>query len=409
MSSAVPSLEELLTADPDQFVAKYTDIAAVNLGCARGLSNCDESAFPDYLALLDIIAEAVKKQTEKQFRLFKLKPQEFLNSENVFRVYTMEYVFRAQFGIKYDPTVRQTLSDVDGQRDMSKSWQSADSSEIFIHGLLSDKRAGTCSSLPTFAIAVGRRLGYPLKLILVPNHTLYRWDDGTEVFNLQPNEAGGEVKEDAYFHTWPRKWTREDFDRNTRTNVWLRSLTPKKEVSKFLCNRVLMLRDFRRFDEALQAIDAAQRFDPINPACSDIRRDIEDVMDGGDLADYGNRGRKKYVGGSGVNAELPPTQFDLSLPSHSENTGFADASSGAVVTGLPPLTPSPAKVDRAASDRRRREQAAFADEHYRLVNLINESNRNRSPQFPDGNPPSGPLHRQLNDLLQSRYRKEYAQ
>lgn len=263
----IPTLNALLTGDPDQFVAKYTDIAAVNLACARGLPNCDESEFPKYLALLDTIAEAVRRQTDKNFRLFKLKPKQFSNSENVFRLYTMEHVFRVQFGIRYDPLIREVAKR--GARR-----KSSDSTEVFIHGILGEKRTGTCSSLPTFAIAVGRQLGYPLKLILVPNHTLYRWDDGSEVFNLQPTQAGGEVKPDEYYHGWPVKWDASLFAFNERTKVWLRPLTPRQEVSKFLCNRALMLRDAGRRDDALQALDAAERFDPVNPACTEIRLNI---------------------------------------------------------------------------------------------------------------------------------------
>src|SRR4051794_17935938 len=94
--SALPTLQELLSADPDQFVAKHTDIAVVNLACARELPNADESEFPKYLALLDTIATAVRRQTERSWRLFKLKPGQFHNSENVFRLYTIEHVFRVQ-------------------------------------------------------------------------------------------------------------------------------------------------------------------------------------------------------------------------------------------------------------------------------------------------------------------------
>ena len=272
----VPSIHELLAADPDAFVAHYIDIAAVNLACARGLPNCDESAFPHYLALLDTIAEAVRRHTDKSWRLFKIKPGQFHNSEAVFRLYTMEHVFRVQFGIKYDPVVREATED--GTR-----WTTDDSREVFIHGILSAKRTGTCSSLPTFAIAVGRRLGYPLKLVLVPNHTLYRWDDGKEVFNLQHTEGGADVRDDEYFKTWPRKWDEYDYEINARTKVWLHSLTPRKEVSKFLCNRALMLRDIGRHREALEALDAAARFDPINPAVADIHNSVEYAMAGGDL------------------------------------------------------------------------------------------------------------------------------
>jgi hypothetical protein len=185
----------------------------------------------------------------------------------------MEHVFRVRFNIRYDPLVRQTVEKVG-----AGEWNTVDSTEVFIHGILSAKRTGTCSSLPTFAIAVGRRLGYPLKLILVPNHTLYRWDDGEEVWNLQPTEAGGDVPPDEYFYKWPREWDELDYAINKRTRVWLHSLTPKEEVSKFLCNRAILLRNIGRLDEALESVLSAERFNPINPAVPDIGMSILDEM-----------------------------------------------------------------------------------------------------------------------------------
>jgi hypothetical protein len=55
-------------------------------------------------------------------------------------------------------------------------------------------------------------------------------------------------------------------------------MTPNQQVSKFLCNRANFLRDMGRFDEALQAVDAAERFNSINPACWPIRFDILNKM-----------------------------------------------------------------------------------------------------------------------------------
>ena len=181
----------------------------------------------------------MRRETDRSWRLFKLKPAQFNNSEAVFRLYTMEHVFRVRFNIKYDPLVQKITEG-------GKPWTTSDSTEVFIHGILGAKRTGTCSSLPTFAIAVGRRLGYPLKLVLAPNHTLYRWDDGNEVFNMQHTEAGGDVRTDEYFYEWPRKWDEIDYAINERTQVWLHSMTPKQEVSKFLCNRAIFLRDIRK-------------------------------------------------------------------------------------------------------------------------------------------------------------------
>jgi hypothetical protein len=217
------------------------------------------------------MAEAVRVKTEKSWRVFRLKPSEFQDSENVFRVFMMEHVLRMQYGVKYDPLVADITAS-------GKKWISDDSTEIFIHGVLSEKRTGTCSSLPTFSIAIGRRLGYPLKLVRVPNHTFFRWDDATEKFNHQHTDCGGEIKTDEFFYGFPRKWNQEDFAMNARTKVWLHSLTPMQEVSKFLCNRTLVLRDTERFEEGLEAIAAAERFDPTNPACAQIAMNILDMM-----------------------------------------------------------------------------------------------------------------------------------
>ncbi|MCY2952993.1 MAG: hypothetical protein NTU53_13610 [Planctomycetota bacterium] len=272
---AIPSIHEILTTtDPDRFVARHTDIAAVNLACATGLPNAEDIDIPKCLALLDRMAGAVRQHTEQSWRLFKIKPAEFRNSENVFRVLMMEHVLRVQFKVKYDPLVREAVRT-------DKEWNTSDSSAIFIHGILNEKRTGTCSSLPTFSIAVGRRLGYPLKLVRVPNHTVFRWDDPQEKVNFQHTKAGTDIRSDEYFHTWPEKWDETMYELNARCKVWLHSMTPRQEVSKFLCNRALILREIGRFPEALHALQAAARFDPINPACPDIRSHIQQKTTGG--------------------------------------------------------------------------------------------------------------------------------
>jgi len=76
----LPTLHDLFHLDPDQFVGRYPDIAAVNLACAGGLPCADENEFPEYLALLDTIAEAVRCETDRNRRLFKLKPAQFHHS-----------------------------------------------------------------------------------------------------------------------------------------------------------------------------------------------------------------------------------------------------------------------------------------------------------------------------------------
>ncbi len=61
---------------------------------------------------------------------------------------------------------------------------------------------------------------------------------------------------------------------NERTKVWLHSMTAEQEVSKFLCNRALLLHGVGRSEEALMSVEVAQGVDPGNPACFDIVREI---------------------------------------------------------------------------------------------------------------------------------------
>ncbi len=159
------SLSDLLGLDREQ--VDRCDIARTNLLIAEGLPGAEDIDLPRYLRLLDEMATACHARIERSRRLFKIKPAEFHHSENIFRVLTMQHVLRTQFNVQYDEKVRAIT-------DAGKEWHTTDSSEIFIHGILGAKRKGTCSSLPVFAIAVGRRLGYPLKLVRAPNHTLFR-------------------------------------------------------------------------------------------------------------------------------------------------------------------------------------------------------------------------------------------
>jgi len=237
------------------------------MACAEGLSSTRPIDAPKYLALLDEMAAAVRVRVEKSARLFRLKPAEFKNSEAVFRVMTMEHVLRVGFGVGYDPAVAEYTRT-------GKPWFSTDATETFVHGILSDKRLGTCSTLPVFAVAVGRRCGYPLYFVRVPLHGLYRWHDEREKFNYQHHEGGGDIQPDEYYHKWPIEWTESEFAMNARAGVWLRSMTARQEVSKFLCNRVFQLRDEGRYAESLDAVRAAKRFDPVNPACGCLEYEL---------------------------------------------------------------------------------------------------------------------------------------
>ena len=80
----------------------------------------------------------------------------------------------------------------------------ADSRDGLLHGLLGPRRLGTCASMPVLYVAVGRRLGYPLKLVASKGHLFLRWEDSKERFNFEgTNDHGGSFFSDAHYQQWP--------------------------------------------------------------------------------------------------------------------------------------------------------------------------------------------------------------
>ncbi len=79
----------------------------------------------------------------------------------------------------------------------------ADPQDILLHGLLGSRRTGTCSSMPALYAAVGRRLGYPLKLVTTKAHLFLRWENENERFNLEATGRGMNRYDDEHFKRWP--------------------------------------------------------------------------------------------------------------------------------------------------------------------------------------------------------------
>ena len=77
-----------------------------------------------------------------------------------------------------------------------------DSRDVFIHGLLMDKRGGTCSSMPVLLTAMSQRLGYPVKLATAKGHVIAIWDDGKERFTIGYAGKGITLDTDDFYSAW---------------------------------------------------------------------------------------------------------------------------------------------------------------------------------------------------------------
>jgi hypothetical protein len=287
-AAAPRTLTALLRMPPEALGAVPT--ARMNLLCGSGLSSGDEPDVEGCLAALKVWAERVRSETARHSYRFRQDPGEYENSEGFFRMLMMTVVLEEDFKVHYDTRRRARP----GAARLDDGFF-ADPKAVFLHGLLGPERQGTCSSMPVLYVAVGRELGYPLKLVTTKGHLFVRWDDevqspkskvqspGTEVrspkadggtnskaeaggerFNVEATGHGLNRFSDDYYRHWPYEVSAEE----EAAEGYLKSLAPAEELAVFLSIRGLCLREAGRLAEAAESFAAAAR---LAPGCAGYR------------------------------------------------------------------------------------------------------------------------------------------
>lgn len=212
---------DLLAMSPED-LAKV-DLAEMNLACAVGLRGSEGLDRQAVLAKLDEWAAKVKTETERH--LYRVNDPKYADhyhhSENYLRAEFLIQTLQEDCGVRYNPERIETPSF-------------GDSKDTFIHGMLDPKYGGTCASMPVLYAAVGRRLGYPIKLVSAREHLFCRWDTPADRFNIEGASNGGwDVFPDDHYRTWPKPITQAQID----SGEYLKSMTPADELACFLHTR----------------------------------------------------------------------------------------------------------------------------------------------------------------------------
>jgi len=255
-SAQLPSLSDVCKW-PDKFIGRL-DIGALNLICAAGLPHAEELDIVEHLAWLDEAANQVELQTRSSLDELARTPAVYNNSPGYF---CCNYLLRALqeiLGVRYNPA---RITDSDFQNPLCINPDFRDSRDLFIHGMM-DGPGGTCASMPVIYVAVGRRLGYPLKLVEAPGHLFFRWEGSRfnvfERFNVEGSGHGISFYSDDFYLTWPSEWLPCD-----KAGGWyLKSLSPVEELAAFLSTRGSCLEDNGRTREAIQAFEWASSLLP---------------------------------------------------------------------------------------------------------------------------------------------------
>ncbi len=111
--------------------------------------------------------------------------------------------------------------------------------------------------MPVLYAAIGRRLGYPIKLAFAKEHVFCRWDEPGERFNIEATSPGFSMRPDSYYLKWPFPITSDEI----ASHRYLVSLTPREELACFLIERGNCLRDRLKWHKAVEAFYWAAQLD----------------------------------------------------------------------------------------------------------------------------------------------------
>lgn len=224
------------------------DIAEVNLAAAYGLPFAGELDVALLRRQLDGWAELVDRGTQRAW-LQRPRSEYDQFSDNQFRMLALVTILQRNLGIQYN--LPFSVGPYDG----------SDSRNVFIHGLLSG-HGGTCVTMPVLYAAIGRRLGYPIKLVGAKEHMFCRWDDpGGERFNIEATAPGFVTSSDEYYHHSPKPLSPTEIERGW----YLYSLSPRQELAEFLCQRGNCWLDNLQTFKAVEAYYYAHQMDPNDP------------------------------------------------------------------------------------------------------------------------------------------------
>ena len=245
------TLAELVALSPAEL--EHCDIARMNLLCAEGLPGTDQLNVDEDLATLDSWARHIQTEIDRNFRDYWENPAYFDHSTNFYKMAMMARVLYEDYGTRYDP---QWIVSPGAERPDDHFF--ADSRDVFIHGLIQGSHLGTCSSMPVLYVALGRRLGYPLKLVTTKQHLFVRWDSPTEKFDVDATGKGVNHYEDDVYRQWPFPVTDEEI----KEEGYLKSLSGRDELSVFMSIRGLCQLDNGRLADAAESFKAAYRLEP---------------------------------------------------------------------------------------------------------------------------------------------------
>jgi hypothetical protein len=237
-----------LACSDDELAA--VDPLVLNLLVAKSIPSLADLDLAPYVQLRDSWALAVERRIPQLEHHFHRSPDRWKNDVDFFRLGLLCEYLERHVGVAYK----------EEQRDASTVFYT-DPSDLFLNGVM-DTRRGSCASMATLHVAVGRKLGWPVSLACVKSHFLCRYDDGRVTHNIEATQSGeGGFKSDPdeyliQLHQLPAVAITSGSD--------LRSLTSREMLGVFLSFRARHMRDTGRWQDAERDYLLARHLFPNN-------------------------------------------------------------------------------------------------------------------------------------------------
>jgi len=124
-------------------------------------------------------------------------------------------VIHKQFGFKYTDAVDPSGIPID-------------SSELFIHGLLKNRR-GYCMNLSLLYLIVGEKLSLPLYGVALPNHFFVRYETERQKINIESTQNGISLPNKYYYD-------RFSVEENPPNRFFMKNLSKKETLGSYFSN-----------------------------------------------------------------------------------------------------------------------------------------------------------------------------
>jgi hypothetical protein len=219
------------------------DLVAADAAVAAGLPGMERVDADQHVRQVDALAASCRRFTDRVMPAFRAGQCDYPDSEGRFRVQAMVTHLQRDLGMRYHPDRRADYAVLRPE-------------DSFLYGVLFG-RGGTCGSLPLLYAAVGRRIGYPLRLVTTRGHLFCRWE-GAERFNVEASGDGVSFFPDEHYRLGRFAMPPE----TVLACGYLETLSTKEEIAALMCQRGECWMQERNFGEATTAFAWAHEVDP---------------------------------------------------------------------------------------------------------------------------------------------------